>query len=354
MNLIRFRYLNLFEFAPRGGGGKDGGGGGGYSPPAPPDPAATAAAQGAQDRATAQTNAVLLNPNVSSPYGNISYDTNSYTTNTDGGAQTVNRPTQTVSLSPAQQQQLDMKNQIGASIGSAGVNLASSMSGSPIIAPTTPAIPKSIDYSGVSPVGNMSDYTNQANQASQAYYNQAYGLMAPALQQQQRQLQDQLVNSGNPLNSEAYNTQMGNFQRNQDQSLNALADQSVTQGYNLQNQLFNNSNTTRANQVAAAQLPYQTAQMMQSNDLNQQAQIQNQNINALSSLLNGQQAIQLPASPGYNQAAMSAPNYGQYAQNAYNSQLQNYNNAYQYQNQQSNAATSGLFSLGSAALGAFF
>jgi hypothetical protein len=355
MHLIRFKYLNFFEFAPRGGGGgKDGGGGGGYSPPPPPDPAATAAAQGGQDRATAQTNAVLLNPTIHSPYGNVTYDTNAYTTDPSTNAQTINRPTQTVTLSPAQQQQLDMKNQIAGYIGNAGVNLAQSMSGNPIIAPSTPAIPKNIDYSGIDPVSSMNDYQNQANQASKAYYDQAFNLMNPALQQQQRQLQDQLVNSGNPLNSEAYNTQMGNFQRNQDQALTNLADQSVTQGYNLQNQLFNNANLTRANQIQAAQLPYQTAETLQSNDINQQMQLQNQNTNTLAALLQGQQAIQLPSSPGYNQSALQSPNIGQYTQNAYNNQLQAYNSAYNANQANNNAFNSGLFSIGAAAIKPLF
>lgn len=356
MAFFGFHSLNVFEMICRGGGGggKDGGGGGSYSPPPPPDPAATAAAQGGQDRATAQTNALLLNPSINSPYGTVSYDTNSYTTDPSATAQTINRPSQTVTLSPAQQQQLDMKNRIAGYIGSAGVNLAQSMSGSPIIAPTTPPVPTNINYSNVDSVPNMGDYQNQANQASKSYYDEAYNLMSPALQQQQRQLQDQLVNSGNPLNSEAYNTQMGNFQRNQDQALTNLADQSVTQGYNVQNQLFNNANTTRANQISAAQLPYQTAETLQGNNLNQQMTIQNQNINALAALLNGQQAIQLPSSPGYNQSALQSPNIGQYTQNAYNNQLQAYNSAYQANQANSNAMTSGLFSIGAAAMNPLF
>lgn len=344
-----FRFMSDNRIA-RGGGGKDGGGGGGgYSPPPPPDPAATAAAQGGQDRATAQTNALLLNPSINSPYGSVSYDTNSYTTDTSPGAQTITRPTQTVALSPAQQQQLDMKNTIAGYIGNAGMNLASSLTGNPIIAPTTPPLPKSIDYSGVAPVSSMSDYQTQADQASKSYYDKAYSLMQPAFEQQYRTLQNQLVNSGNPLNSEAYNSQVGNFQRNMDTNLSNLADQSVTQGYNIQNQLFNNANTTRANQIGAAQLPYQTAQTLQSNDINQQMALQNQNTNTLASLLNGQQAIQLPSSPGYNQSALQSPNIGQYTQNAYNNQLQSYNTAYGANQAQSNAATSGLFSIGSAA-----
>jgi len=350
-----FKFRSDSMIARGGGGGKDGGGGGGgYSPPPAPDPAATAAAQGGQDRATAQTNAVLMNPNINSPYGSVSYDTNSYVTDPSSSSQTINRPTQTVSLSPAQQQQLDMKNQIGGFLGNAGVTLAKSMSGNPILAPSTPPLPTNISYSDVDPVKSFDAYSGDAQKASKAYYDQAYNLMAPALEQQQRKLQDQLVNSGNPLNSEAYNTQTGNFQRNQDQALTNLADQSIIQGQNIQNVNFNNANVTRGNQIAADQLPYQTANTLQNNNLNQQMAIQNQNANIMASLLNGQQAIQLPSSPGYNQSALQSPNIGQYTQNAYNNQLQSYNAGFQNQQANNNAMTSGLFSIGSAALPLLF
>lgn len=343
-------FKSIYEMILRG---KDGGGGS-YSAPAAPDPAATAAAQGQQDRATAQTNAVMLNPNITTPYGTVSYNTNSYTV--DPNNNTVNRPTQTTTLAPAQQQQLDIKNQITNTLGNLGENWANTFQSNKPLTYNTSNIPTNIDYSGVSPVSNMSDYQNQANQASQAYYNQAYNLMQPAFQQQQRTLQDQLVNSGNPLNSEAYNTQMGNFQRNQDTSLSSLADQAVNQGYNIQNQLFNNANTTRANQVSAAQLPYETQSMLSANQFGAQQQQQNQNINAMSALLNGTQAIQNPTTPvgtQYNAAAQTSPNLMGMTQQNYAQQSANYNQQYAANTAANNAMTSGLFGLGGA-LGSLF
>lgn len=328
--------------------GKDGGGGS-YSPPAAPDPAATAAAQGAQDRATAKTNAIMLNPNINSPYGQISYDTNSY--DVDPNSTSVNRPTQTISLSPAQQQQLDIKNNITNSLGGVGQNWANSFTPSnPIIYDDT-HIPKTIDYSGVSPVGNMSDYQDQANQASKSYYDSAYSLMQPDLDLQQKTLDNRLIQSGNPLGSEGYQTQMGSFTRNRDAALKSLADQSVTQGHNIQNQLFNNANTTRSNQISAAQMPYLTNVMLANNQFGGQQQQQNQNINALSALLTGSQAIQNPQTPvgaQYNAAAQTSPNLMGMAQSNYGNQLQAYNNQYNANASSGNAFTSGLFSLGGA------
>jgi hypothetical protein len=330
-----------------GGGGK--GGGGDYSPPPAPDPAATAAAQGAQDRATAKTNAVMLNPNIVSPYGNILYDTNSY--NVDPSSNSVTRPTQTIQLSADQQKQLDYKNAVMNSLGGVAQNWANTFQSRDPLVYNTSNIPTNINYSGVSPVSNMSDYQDQANQASKAYYDQAYNLMKPDLDLQQKSLDNRLIQSGNPISSEAYQNQMGSFQRNQDTALKSLADQAVTQGYNIQNQLFNNANTTRANQIEAAQLPYQTQSMLSANQFAAQQQQQNQNINAMAALLNGSQAISNPSLPvgaQYNGTAQTSPNIMGMTQSNYQNQLSAYNNAYNANQANSNAATQGLFGIAGA------
>jgi hypothetical protein len=268
----------------------------------------------------------------------------------------VNRPTQTTVLSPAQQQQLDLKNQVMNQLGNLGVNWANTFQSNKPLVYNTGNIPTNIDYSGVSPVGNMSDYQDQANQASKAYYDQAYGLMQPDLDLQQKSLDNRLIQSGNPLSSEGYENQMGSFQRNRDATLQSLANQSVNQGYNVQNQLFNNANATRANQIQQAQLPYQTQQMLSQNQFGAQQAQQNQNINAMAALMNGSQAIQNPQVPvgaQYNQAAMTSPNLMGMTQQNYANQLQSYNQGYAYQNQANNGAMSGLFSLGGA-IGSLF
>jgi hypothetical protein len=333
-------------------GGKDGGGGGGYSPPAAPDPAATAAAQGLQDRKTAVTNSVLLNPNVSGPYGNISYDTNSYNVSDDNN--TVNRPTQTIKLSPEQQAQYDLRNQIMQKLGTLGSNWASNFESRDPLVYNTQNIPQNINYGDVSNVGNMNDYALDREKASKAYYDQAYNLMKPDMDRQYSDLQNNLTQTGNPLGSEAYNDQVTRFNRQRNASLQGLADQAVTQGYGVQNQMFNNANIQRQNQIAAAQLPYQTQSALAADSFGRQQTQQNQNINALAALLNGSQAIQNPTSqtsPGYNQSALQSPNISALTQNAYNSQLQNYNNAYNMNMANQNAQTSGLFGIGSAVAG---
>lgn len=345
---------DIFSFYTHGGGKDGGGGGGGYSPPPAPDPTVTAAAQGGQDRATAQTNALLLNPTIKSPFGSVSYDQNSY--NVDPSNTIVTRPTQTTTLSPAEQERLDATNQISGYIESAGKNWAQMLPNKPV-ANTTPTTPTTIDYSNVSAIPTMADYQTQADKSAKANYDAQYSLMQPSMDLSQRNLENKLVNSGNPMGSEDYDTQMKLFRQDQNSALQNLANNSVNQGYNVQNQLFNAANATRQNQISMDQLPYNTSNMIASNQIQQDSALQNQNINALSSMLQGTQAIQLPAGAGYAQQALSAPNIMAMTEQNYQSQLNGYNQMYMQQNAQNNASsnafTSGLFSLGSAALGLF-
>lgn len=346
------------------GGGKDGGGGGGYAPPpapTPPDPYATAAAQGGQDRQTAQTNAIILNPNIKSPYGNIGYDVNSF----DVGGQSIYRPTQTITLSPAQQEELAARNKVSQNLGAAGISLSQRLPQSELLAPGTPARPTNIDYSGVSAIPTMEQYASDRNNASKAAYDQQYNLMAPDLEQSRKGLENRLIQSGNPLGSESYNTELDRYERSKNASLQNLANSSVAQGYNVQNQLFNNANVIRNQEIQDAQLGYNTANKIRGDQLAEDQLLRNQQINELAAILQGREAITLPVSGQYNQSALQAPNLAGMVNSNYQGQLGSHNqqmntyNQQQMQQQQNsynqgNALTSGLFSLGSAFAGGFF
>lgn len=320
--------------------GKDSGGG--SSVPAAPDPAAVAAAQGQQDRQTAQTNAVLLNPNINTPYGQISYDTNSY--NVGANNNTVNRPTQNVTLSPAQQQQLTNTNTINNNLGGGGVSLSQYLGNNPVFNPTLSSVPTSVNYSGVDKVPTMADYSADNTATQKALYDQGLSLIQPQFDLQKKQLDDQLAASGNPVGSEEYDTQQDLFQKNHDAALSNLANSSVAQGYNTQSMLFNNALAGINAQTTQAATPYTTAQQISSNQLNQYQQIQDQNINQLSALLGGKSAIQSPSSPGYSNTPLQSPNIGQITNNSYQDQLA----AYQAQSANNNSFTSGLFGIGAA------
>lgn len=335
----------MFPYFERIARGKDGGGGGGYSPPAPPDPAATAAAQGAQDRKTAMTNAVLLNPNINSPYGNISYDTNSYNVTDD--VKNVSRPTQTTVLSPAQQRQFDARNQISDYLNTAGISLAQGMPQSQLMAPSTPMRPTSIDYSGVDATPTLDQFEGDRSRVEDAVYNRQMRLMRPDLDQQQRSLEDRLAQTGNPLGSEAYNTEMSRFQRNRDESLQNLSDRAVLAGADEQNRLFNTANQLKTQQTADALRPYETANKLRSDQISEGQLLRNQQINELAAMLQGREAITLPVGAQYNQAALRAPDIAGMTNQAYQANLANYNAQYQANQSAQNASNQGMFSIGS-------
>ena len=330
------------------GGGKDGGGGGGYSPPPAPDPVATAAAQGAQDRKTAQTNALLLNPSIAGPYGSIGYDVNNYTIDGDN----IVRPTQTTTLSPAQQAELEARNQVSKYLGETGINLAKNLPQSQLLAPDTPARPTSIDYSGVSKVPTMADYDVDRQKASKAAYDQQYSLLAPEYETERKGLENRLIQTGNPLGSEAYNTQMTGYLRQKDAALQNLANTSVSQGYNVQNQLFNNANIARNQQIQDAQLGYNTASQLRGDQIAENQLLRNQQINELAGILQGREAITLPVGGQYNQNALTAPDLAGMIQQNYQNQLSAYNTQYQAdQARNSGGGSSGLFGIASAFAG---
>ena len=334
-------FKNIYEMVARG---KDGGGGG-YSPPAAPDPAATAAAQGTQDRKTAMTNAVLLNPNVNSPYGQISYDTNSY--NVEDDPKTVNRPTQTTVLSPAQQRQFDARNQISDYLNAAGIGLAQGMPSSQLMAPNTPIRPNSIDYSGVDATPTLDQFEGDRSRVEKSVYDRQMRLMQPDLEQQRKSIEERLVQTGNPLGSESYAKEMDRYDRNYNESLQNLGDRAVLAGADEQNRLFNTANQLKTQQIADAMRPYQTADQLRKDQIAEGQLLRNQQINELSALLQGREAISLPVGAQYNQTALRAPDIAGMTQQAYQSNLANYNAQYQQQQQANNAQTQGLFGIGS-------
>lgn len=346
--------LSVFGFNNRIARGKDDGGGSSYSPPPAPDPYQTAAAQGGQDRATAQTNAVLLNPNIKSPFGTISYDTNSY--NVDPSNTTVTRPTQITTLNPAQQRQLDARNQISDYLNTAGIGLAQQMPSTQLLAPTTPVRPTSIDYSNVDPTQSINSFEDDRKRVEDAVYQRQMRLLQPEFDNQLSALENKLIQTGNPVGSEYYNKEMDRFQRGRDETLAGLANQAVLAGGDEQTRMLNAASNLKTQQLADSLRPYQTATQLRSDQIAEGQLLRNQQINELAALLQGREAITLPVGGQYNQAALRAPDLAGLTQQAYQSNLNNYNAQYMADQQAQNSYNQGLFGIGSslANLGARF
>lgn len=70
--------------------------------------------------------------------------------------------------------------------------------------------------------------------AKNAFYNKAYNLLKPQLEEQQRTTAQDLANRGIPIGSEDYNRVMGNLQRSQGEQLSNLANQATLSGLSAQ------------------------------------------------------------------------------------------------------------------------
>lgn len=93
------------------------------STPKPPDPYETASAQGAANRAAAQSAIIMNNANESTPYGSTNYEIGGYEKIKNEKGQTIKIPRydKTVTLAPAEQKKLDLSNKIGTDLLRTGV-----------------------------------------------------------------------------------------------------------------------------------------------------------------------------------------------------------------------------------------
>lgn len=265
------------------------------SPPAAPDytGAAQATAAGNLDaaRATASANKV----NQVTPYGNLTYSTNGK----DSYGNDMYTATQ--SLSPAEQQKLDMNNQLSTGLlGTANT--------------------------GLSQVNNLLSGNNTALDESklaqpsiqgQAVQDAIMSRLRPELDRQQSGLDSQLANQGIMRGSEAYNA----AQTQQSNNRNDLETQAALQGIN--------TGQAARQQGVAEQYAAQTRPLDIVNALRTGNQVQNPSF------------VNVP-----QQSNVAGADLLGAAQGNYNAQMGQYNAA----QAGNNNLTSGLFSLGAAGL----
>lgn len=275
----------------------------------------------------------------------------------------------------------------------------------------TPQLQSSLDFSGLTPVGNA-DQTRQA--ATNAVYNQAASRLDPQWSQQQETMQNQLANQGISKNSDAYTRAMGDFSRSKNDAYSSAMNNAVTQGgqqaqidfgMNLQNNqnqasqiaqqgnfanqsattAFGLGNTALNTQLGAQQAAYgeglssqqqQLAQQQQAFNQQQQAgaqnfgqqqssatfenQLRNQqlteamqqrgfSLNEINALMSGQQ-VSTPTFNGYSQAGVAqTPDLLGAAQSQYGASL----DASNASNAQSANTTQAVVGIASAAAIAF-
>jgi hypothetical protein len=267
----------------------------GKSSSAPPPPdysgAAKETAAGNLDAARAATAANRVNQYT--PYGSLEYKVS--------GEDPYGNATwsATQSLAPAQQQLLDYQNQASLGLGQLtgkGLGYVNNMLDTPFDTSKLPT-------TGFNP--------------SQSYQDAYMQRLAPQIQQGREQLSTQLANSGIPVGSEAYKRAM----MSQGQKENDLLAAATTQGFGV-------------------------GQQARQSALQEQAYLRNEPLNTLNAVRSGAQ-VQGPSFVNSAQQATTAgPDMLGAAQMGYNANLA----ASNAQNAANNQMTSGLFSLGGAAL----
>jgi hypothetical protein len=311
------------------------------APPPPPDYRGAAAETAAGNLQAAQSATAANRVNQVTPYGNLSY--------AETGVDSRGNPTwtATTTLSPAQQQLLDIQNQTSAGLGSAinaqlgQVQNVMGQGFNPNLAPITTNVGRANLQTRPDYEGGMAGW-DRANQILQAR-------LAPQMEQQSNAQAARLANQGIVQGTRAYENAMRTFNQGQNDLLtnSQLAGQSIGQNLfsqGLQGAQFGNQAQQQmfANQMANANLG-NTAQQQQ---FNQALTRYNLPLNTLSSLRTGAQ-VQNPSFVNAPQQATTsgADMLGATGMN-FNAQMGGFN----AQAAERNNMMQGLFSLGGAAM----
>jgi len=361
--------------------------------PTPPDPVATAQAQAASNKETAIANANLNRINQYTPQGNLTYQ--QIGTNPDGTPQYQ----QTQTYSPGQQAVYDAQNQVSQALSntalqgtnqvSAAMNKPWDTSGANPMATNLQGagqgiqtgynpggnIQTSLDFSKLSALPGINDFSGDAQSARNNAYSYATSRLDPQFDQEQRQLGASLAAKGVTENSTAYRNAMDQFARQKTDAYNQATYSSYGAGGAEQSRLFGlamqgrqegasevgaqgefaNAAQAQANQQNQAQAAFgNTAQgvQFQQNAANAQfgnearnQQIQEQSyarelpINEVASLLSGAGKVQGPTFQPYSAVDVAPTNYAQIAQNSFMDQ----NAIYQQQLQARQAGLGSIF-----------
>jgi hypothetical protein len=203
--------------------------------PSAPDPYATAAAQTQGAESVAGFNTALQRPNVVTPYGSTTWTSTPGVTTPSGGfqggppsrggenpiygtgtgtaPQTPAQYTETQSLSPAQQALLSQRE---------GTTLQAGQGAS--------------DAMGNNPLPTLGQNQQFGADARNAAYGYATSTMDPYWNEQQRQMDASLRNSGATPGTPAYDNAMTQFHTQRDQAYSQAENQAFGQGLNAQGQ----------------------------------------------------------------------------------------------------------------------
>lgn len=233
------------------------------SAPAAPDPVATANAQTQSNVQTADNNAQLNRVNQYTPYGSSVYNIDG--TSADGTPQY----SQTTTLSPTQQNLLNMTQQGETTLGQTALGQLNNVQNTysqPFNSSGVPQVQSSVANPSVGTTSNVNNtsgagiasqvnggqsYQDAMKQAQDAAYNAQTQYLDPQFQQGQQSLNASLANQGLQTGDTAYNNAQTNFSNQKQQAYQGAQDAAVSAGNAEQNTLYGQglSSATLQNQA---------------------------------------------------------------------------------------------------------
>ena len=210
-------------------------------PPPTPDYAGAAAAQGAANVETARLEGRMNRPDVFSPYD--------ITRVTDIGDDRFRLDyTLTPEYEAQRQKQVGIQD---AYLDTAGRLLGGLPQESFSLA-NLPSQPGMIDRSNFAQVPTMENLNDYATRVETAYYNRAVGRLQPQFQQQEIDLRTQLINSGIPEGTTAYNNAFAELRMAQNDTLQGVAAESIREGQALADAQLGRATGLRSFQISDA------------------------------------------------------------------------------------------------------
>jgi len=215
-----------------------------FSPPKPPpapDYAGAAREQGAANVETARLEGRMNRPDVVSPY-----DITRVTDLPD------DRFLQTYSLTPEYEAQ--RQKQVGISdayLDTAG-RLLGGLPQETFSLANLPSQPGMIDRSNFAQIPTMENLGDYATRVEGAYYNRAVSRLQPQFQQQGIDLRTQLINSGIPEGTTAYNNAFAELRMAQNDTLQGVAAESIREGQALADAQLGRATGLRSFQISDA------------------------------------------------------------------------------------------------------
>ena len=203
-------------------------------PPAAPDYTGAAQAQGAANVETARVEGRMNRPDVYSPYDQ--------TLVTDLGN---DRFKMDYSLTPEYESQRQKQAAIGGQyLDVAGQRLGELPSGEFDFG-ALPTFQGGIDRTGFTPLASTDDLADYATRSEKAYYDRGLSRIQPAMEMQRTALHTDLINSGLPVGSDAYNNSMAQL---------GLQQSSIGEGQRMRTGLASEAQSMRQAQLAEASM----------------------------------------------------------------------------------------------------